>query len=67
MSSFRKELKLSQEKFAELVGMSTRGVSKIEQGVCSPRFSTLCSIAAILKVPVWVMVKKAETTDWQPY
>ncbi len=64
---FRKEAKLSQEKLAELVGISTQALGFIERGLFCPRFKTLARIAWVLKVQVWVVVKKPETANWNPY
>ena len=48
----RKKSGLTQEKFAELIGVAPRHVSRIENGVNTPSVETLGKIAEILCVDV---------------
>jgi transcriptional regulator with XRE-family HTH domain len=48
----RSERKLSQERFAELVGISVDFLSLIERGINAPSFETLEQIARRLRLPV---------------
>jgi len=48
----RKKKVLTQAEFAELLGMGTDSLSRIEKGVVAPRFSRLERIAAALECPV---------------
>lgn len=47
---FRKKNDLSQEKFAELIGIDPNSVSRIECGVHFPSLDTLERISTVLKV-----------------
>ncbi len=63
----RQKRKLTQEKMSELVGISTEAMRAIERGHFSPRFTRLATIASVLNVPLWFIIKIAETTDWTPF
>lgn len=52
ITAIRKELKISQEKFGELAGVSQRTVAFWESGNRTPSFSTLQDLAARLNVSV---------------
>lgn len=52
ITAIRKELKISQEKLGELVGVSQRTVAFWESGSRTPSFSTLQDMAARLDVSV---------------
>ena len=52
ITAIRKELKISQEKFGELTGVSQRTVAFWESGDRTPSFSTLQDLAARLDVSV---------------
>ena len=49
---WRKQRKLTQEKFADLIGRSTDAVSMIERGVNLPSNQTLKNMSKVLKIPV---------------
>mgnify|MGYP001439702268 CR=1 FL=1 len=49
---WRKQRKLTQEKFADLIGRSTDAVSMIERGVNLPSNQTLEQMSKILNIPV---------------
>ncbi len=49
----RKELKLTQEALAEIVGIDPKNISKIENGNNYPSPETLTAIAAALKVDIY--------------
>jgi transcriptional regulator with XRE-family HTH domain len=48
----RRARDLSQERFAEVLGISVDFLSLIERGINSPSFDTLEQIAECLRVPV---------------
>jgi transcriptional regulator with XRE-family HTH domain len=52
LRSIRKARDLSQEGFAETLGISVDFLSLIERGINSPSFDTLEQIAERLRVPV---------------
>lgn len=52
LRAIRKERKLTQEQFAELVEISVDFLSLIERGVNAPSFDVLEHIARRLRVPV---------------
>lgn len=49
----RKRKKLTQEQFAELVGIDPKSISKIENGVNYPTAETLTSIANALDAEIY--------------
>ncbi len=49
----RKKRRLTQEKFAELIGIDPKNVSKIENGNNYPSSETLTSIAKALDVEIY--------------
>ena len=52
IKSIRKERGLTQEAFAELVGISVDFLSLIERGINAPSFEVLEKLSAGLKMPV---------------
>ena len=52
LRAIRLEQKLSQEKFAEHVGISVDFLSLIERGINAPSFETIEQMAKRLRVPV---------------
>lgn len=52
LRSIRKARDLSQEKFAELLGVSVDFLSLIERGINSPSFDTLEQMSKRLRIPV---------------
>ena len=55
LRSIRQERKLTQEEFAELVGISVDFLSLIERGINAPSFEVLEKIAHGLKLPVMAL------------
>jgi len=55
LRAIRHERKLTQEQFAEYVGMSVDFLSLIERGVNAPSFETIEQMAKRLRVPVKVL------------
>ena len=53
IQSFRKKRKLTQEKFAELISIDPKNVSKIENGNHYPSTETLTAIAKALNVDIY--------------
>lgn len=52
LKAIRLERKLTQEQFAELVGISVDFLSLIERGVNAPSFEVLEQMAGRLRLPV---------------
>jgi transcriptional regulator with XRE-family HTH domain len=52
LRTIRLERSLTQERFAEMVGISVDFLSLIERGVNAPSFETMEQIAKRLRVPV---------------
>jgi transcriptional regulator with XRE-family HTH domain len=50
--AIRRERKLTQEQFAEHVGISVDFLSLIERGINAPSFETIEQMAKSLRVPV---------------
>ena len=55
LRTIRLERKMSQERFAEFVGISVDFLSLIERGRNAPSFETIEHIARKLRVPVMVL------------
>ena len=55
LRDIRLERKLSQEQFAEFVGISVDFLSLIERGINAPSFETIEELAKRLRVPVMVL------------
>ena len=53
IQALRKEKKITQEHFAEIVGIEPKSVSRIENGYNYPTPETLCAIANALGVEVY--------------
>jgi transcriptional regulator with XRE-family HTH domain len=53
LKSIRVNRQLSQEQFAELIGISVDFLSLIERGINAPSFETLEQISEQLRVPVY--------------
>ncbi|MET9086189.1 helix-turn-helix domain-containing protein [Streptomyces sp. NPDC004237] len=57
IADLRAPLEISQEQLAEMAGISRRTVQRIEAGTADPRYGDLLRIAAILGVPVSVLIE----------
>jgi len=55
--------KLSQEQFAEILGISVDFLSLIERGINAPSFENLDAFSAQLKTPVSVLFDFESTLD----
>jgi transcriptional regulator with XRE-family HTH domain len=55
LRSIRRERKLTQEEFAELVGISVDFLSLIERGINAPSFEVLEKMVHGLKLPVMAL------------
>lgn len=53
IQALRKQKKLTQDKFAELVGIDPKSISKIENGNNYPSAETLAAIATALELNVY--------------
>lgn len=60
LRSRRETLDISQEDFAETVGMHRTYYSAIERGLKNVRMETLERLCASLKTKMWEVVKDAE-------
>jgi transcriptional regulator with XRE-family HTH domain len=58
--AIRHERKLTQEQFAEHVGISVDFLSLIERGINAPSFETIEQMAKSLRVPVNVLFEFPE-------
>ena len=58
--AIRRERKLTQEQFAEHVGISVDFLSLIERGINAPSFETIEQMAKSLKVPVKALFEFSE-------
>ena len=52
LTQLRKEADLTQEKLADMTGLTVESISNIERGKFGPKFDNLEKIAAVLQVPV---------------
>jgi transcriptional regulator with XRE-family HTH domain len=52
LRAIRLERKMTQERFAEHVGISVDFLSLIERGINSPSFETIEQVAKSLRIPV---------------
>jgi transcriptional regulator with XRE-family HTH domain len=62
LKAIRLERKLTQEQFAELVGISVDFLSLIERGVNAPSFEVLEQMAGKLRLPVRELFDFRKTT-----
>lgn len=60
LRAIRLERKMSQERFAEFVGISVDFLSLIERGRNAPSFETIEQVARRLKVPVMALFDFSE-------
>ena len=51
--NYRTQLGLSQEKLAELAGVSIRTISDIERGITDIRYNNLLQIAEAFNIPIY--------------
>lgn len=59
----RKGSRLSQEAFADHIGMNRAQYSNVERGTRDIRLSTLERVAAGLETPLWVILREAEESS----
>lgn len=52
LKQLRKERGITQEKLADMTGLSVESISNIERGVFGPKFDNLEKIAAALEIDV---------------
>ena len=60
LRGIRLDRKLSQERFAEFIGISVDFLSLIERGINAPSFETIEHIAKRLRIPVMALFDFAE-------
>jgi transcriptional regulator with XRE-family HTH domain len=63
LRAIRLERKLSQEQFAELLGISVDFLSLIERGINAPSFENLDAFSTQLKMPLSVLFDFDATLD----
>ena len=63
LRAIRLARKLSQEQFAELLGISVDFLSLIERGINAPSFENLDAFSAQLKIPLSVLFDFDSTSD----
>ena len=61
----RKKRRLTQEQFAELIGIDPKNVSKIENGNNYPSAETLTSIAKALEVDIYELFVLKEEISYE--
>ncbi|MFI6249073.1 helix-turn-helix transcriptional regulator [Streptomyces sp. NPDC051016] len=66
IADFRAPLGISQEQLAEMAGISRRSVQRIEAGMADPRFGDQLRIAAILGVPLSVLIQGLDDVRPRP-
>lgn len=54
----RKELQITQPHLAELAGISTNTLYKLERGQGNPSLQVLCKIAEVLGMEIQLKIKK---------
>ena len=59
----RQDNKLSQEQFAEMVGVTRQAVSRWEMGVSVPNINTLILISEKFAIPVDEMLKSGDVVE----
>ena len=59
----RQDNKLSQEQFAEMVGVTRQAVSRWEMGVSVPNINTLIIISEKFAIPVDEMLKSGDVVE----
>ena len=59
----RKNSRLSQEAFADHIGMNRAQYSIVERGTRDIRLSTLQRVADGLEMPLWVILREAEESS----
>lgn len=65
IQSLRKKRRLTQEKFAEFIGIDPKNVSKIENGNNYPSAETLTSIAKALEVDIYELFVFKEEISYE--
>lgn len=55
LKQLRKERGITQEKLADMTGLSVESISNIERGVFGPKFDNLEKIAAALNMDVKIL------------
>lgn len=63
----RDEKKLTQEKLAEMVGLTPIAISKIETGGCNPTFKNIIAIANILGLSLDYLISPKHTVKSKSY
>jgi transcriptional regulator with XRE-family HTH domain len=63
LRAIRLARQLSQEQFAELLGISVDFLSLIERGINAPSFENLDALSVQLKIPVSALFDFEPTTD----
>jgi transcriptional regulator with XRE-family HTH domain len=66
LRSIRLERKLSQERFAEHVGISVDFLSLIERGINAPSFETIERMSKKLRVPVMALFEFGQSAVAEP-
>jgi transcriptional regulator with XRE-family HTH domain len=66
LRAIRLERKLSQERFAEFVGISVDFLSLIERGINAPSFETIEQMARRLRVPVKALFEFTDRLNRRP-
>jgi len=63
IQKYRTAAKLTQEQLADIVGVSQKHLSRMEQGYHNPHFNVIISIAKTLKIHIDFLAKDYENTN----
>lgn len=63
IQKYRNASKLTQEQLSEIIGISQKHLSRIEQGYHIPHFDTVIAIAKAVNIPIDFLADDYESTD----
>lgn len=63
IQKYRNAAKLTQEQLANIIGISQKHLSRMEQGYHNPHFDIIIAIAKAINVPVDFLADDYENTD----
>ena len=63
IATLRKQKNMTQEQFAEILGVNSRSVSRWENGRCMPDLSLLQSIAEVLEISIYELLHGRKMTN----
>ena len=63
ISERRMSINMTQEQLAEIIGISQKHLSRMEQGYHNPHFDTIIAIAKAVNIPIDFLADDYESTD----